>query len=694
MIHQRFIAVALICQQTFLLGNYTQSFRVPVLAACLAILGLFPRLRVNAPRLVRWSIRLLLLLACLAHGWNMSPDIMDEWLVPAQLVIATVEYLIGIQIIELFCRREDDLLPQRFVLISLLTLVVVFCRQAYSDTKTLLFLHAILGVTLVGLFLQASRVEGTSRQQPRIRKFASGRAMALLITCVSVAIITFYSSTQLSRNIEYVQSWLAQAITLSIRRDSSMAYPLNATLDNITASKLSSPNRVALRVYCDTEPGYLRGRVFDHFAEDTWKRYGEYHEPRNNRVASPMADIPAGVKQKQGKRLFAISDITTGPWKKVEVENIPHRGRVYFTPLGTDLVQGRSQHARWDEHHCIHGDFNVRENYICYVSPRGRGAPVSPASHPSLLQVPEALTSALESRARYVGTGCTTDAARIEAVEDFFRNGFRYSLENHTRPRKGNRLLHFIQTSREGHCEFFASGAVILLRLQGIPSRYVTGYTVTELQTEHGEYWLARNRNAHAWAEAYDRDLGRWVIVEATPGMNVPETLWDGGDNGSDSLASGIRDQVTEFADAFDYSLLLNWAWLRSWLADVGMVLQRPVNITLLILLVAWMARRTYRNWKASIDEGTDPRFRREGVMLRRLSRRLRHYQLVRGPTETLHQFVARVRAHADAEPWLAEAANWYLEYAKRRYAGVENSSPLPPPPSKRSGRGERPTKA
>ncbi|MAR12913.1 MAG: hypothetical protein CL681_23470 [Blastopirellula sp.] len=681
---QRFTAVVLICIQAYLLGNYAQSFRLPTLGICIAMLGLLPRLRLKTKPLVRWILRLAWSSVCALQGWMMAqPDIMDEWLVPAQLVVATATYLIGIQLMELFFRRDDDLLPQRFILITLITLVVLFCRQAYSDTKTLLFLHAIVTVTLVGLFLQSSRAEGTFRHPTQNRKFTSGRWTVLAITSICVAVITFYASTQLSRNIEYVQSWLAQAITLSIRRDTQMAYSTQATLDNITASKLASPNKVALRVYCDTEPGYLRGRVFDHLERDTWWRHEEYYGSGRKFLGSPLATAPEGVKEKNRNQIFSIGNNTTGPWKKVEISNIPERGRVYFTLLGTDLVQGRSLSARWDEHGCVHGDFSVRENYTCYVSPQSRGAPPDPSLYPTLLQVPDSLATSLQSRARYICAGRTTDAGRIDAIEEYFRSGFRYSLENHTQPKQGNRLLHFIQTSREGHCEFFASGAVILLRLQGIPCRYVTGYTVTELQTEHGEYWLARNRNAHAWAEAYDRDRKRWVIVEATPGMNVSENLWDSGTNASDSLAAGIRDQVTEFADAFDYSLLLNWAWLRNWLNDIGIVLQRPLNITLLLILVAWVIRRTYRNWKASRDDGIDPRFRREGLLLRRLSRRLQRYQLVRGPSETIHQFVERIRARSATEPWLADAAHWYLQYAARRYAAAEDLPPLPPLPSK-----------
>ena len=90
-----------------------------------------------------------------------------------------------------------------------------------------------------------------------------------------------------------------------------------------------------------------------------------------------------------------------------------------------------------------------------------------------------------------------------------------------TVPRDVEPLSHFLLERIPAHCEFFASGAVALLRYQGVPCRYVTGYVVTELESEYGDYWIARNRNAHAWVEAYDDENNQWVIVEPTPGVNV-----------------------------------------------------------------------------------------------------------------------------------------------------------------------------
>jgi hypothetical protein len=72
----------------------------------------------------------------------------------------------------------------------------------------------------------------------------------------------------------------------------------------------------------------------------------------------------------------------------------------------------------------------------------------------------------------------------------------------------------FLLVDRAGHCEYFASASVLLLRGLGIPARYVTGYSVQEYSRLE-EAFLVRQRHAHAWAEAYVD--GRWVEVDSTP---------------------------------------------------------------------------------------------------------------------------------------------------------------------------------
>lgn len=75
-------------------------------------------------------------------------------------------------------------------------------------------------------------------------------------------------------------------------------------------------------------------------------------------------------------------------------------------------------------------------------------------------------------------------------------------------------LSTFLFESRTGHCEYFATALAVLLRLQGISSRVVTGVRGGE-RTGEGQ-WLFRQQDAHAWVEVREDD-GTWRVVDATP---------------------------------------------------------------------------------------------------------------------------------------------------------------------------------
>jgi transglutaminase-like putative cysteine protease len=100
----------------------------------------------------------------------------------------------------------------------------------------------------------------------------------------------------------------------------------------------------------------------------------------------------------------------------------------------------------------------------------------------------------------------------LKTLTTFF-NDFQYSLKL-TRSAHITPLEHFLRESRAGHCEYFATATVLLLRTAGIPSRYASGYAVEEFSYLE-EAYLVRQRHAHAWALAYIN--GRWQIFDTTP---------------------------------------------------------------------------------------------------------------------------------------------------------------------------------
>ncbi|MBN2235157.1 MAG: DUF3488 domain-containing protein, partial [Opitutales bacterium] len=76
-------------------------------------------------------------------------------------------------------------------------------------------------------------------------------------------------------------------------------------------------------------------------------------------------------------------------------------------------------------------------------------------------------------------------------------------------------VVDWMRNGSSGHCEYFAAAFTLLTRAAGYPSRIVKGFAGGEW-SEYREYFVVRNRNAHAWCEVFDLDVG-WVRYDPTP---------------------------------------------------------------------------------------------------------------------------------------------------------------------------------
>ncbi|MGK0296870.1 MAG: hypothetical protein ACI9XC_000469 [Gammaproteobacteria bacterium] len=107
----------------------------------------------------------------------------------------------------------------------------------------------------------------------------------------------------------------------------------------------------------------------------------------------------------------------------------------------------------------------------------------------------------------------------VSSIESFFQNNFTYTLAQNGRYPRGKYLQNFLFNTRSGHCEYFATSTALLLRIVGIPTRYVVGYVVDEYSQIEGQY-VARSRDAHSWVQAFIDD--QWRIVDTTPAIWAP----------------------------------------------------------------------------------------------------------------------------------------------------------------------------
>ncbi|MCU0505009.1 MAG: transglutaminase-like domain-containing protein [Chloroflexi bacterium] len=107
------------------------------------------------------------------------------------------------------------------------------------------------------------------------------------------------------------------------------------------------------------------------------------------------------------------------------------------------------------------------------------------------------------------------DLAR--AVERFLRDpaNFTYDTDVSDVECGGRGVTDCFVVSRRGYCEYYATTMAVMLRLRGIPTRFVEGFLPGD-RTRTGEQTVRRDR-AHAWVEVYFPGYG-WVDFDPTGG--------------------------------------------------------------------------------------------------------------------------------------------------------------------------------
>ncbi|MGB9987970.1 transglutaminase TgpA family protein [Salarchaeum japonicum] len=144
---------------------------------------------------------------------------------------------------------------------------------------------------------------------------------------------------------------------------------------------------------------------------------------------------------------------------------------------------------------------------------RSLGTEYPRAIESTYTRLPEESRDALTPFVNDLTEGAETPYDAAKRVENWLETNKEYSL-NVSQPPSENIATQFAFQMEAGYCEYFATTMTAMLRTQGIPARYVVGYSTGE-QTGEDEYTV-RGMNAHAWVEVYFPDAG-WVRFDPTP---------------------------------------------------------------------------------------------------------------------------------------------------------------------------------
>lgn len=249
------------------------------------------------------------------------------------------------------------------------------------------------------------------------------------------------------------------------------------------------------------------------------------------------------------------------------------------------------------------------------------------------LKIPREEAPAVEKIAREIGLHPRSATEALSTIHAFFTSQFGYSLVLRENRSGKTGLADFLLRSRTGHCEYFATATVLLLRAAGIPARYVTGYAATEYSSLE-DMLVVRQKHAHAWALAWVS--GKWVDVDNTPADWV-------------AIESSRSSVLVRVAD------LLSFLWFRlsRWRQGFRMEeLTRYLVLPLLVLMIFFVKRVAGRKRASRVVVAapgqktmTDRIDREEGLYA--LEKWLNRQGYHRPPGETLQRWCEHVSGAA-----------------------------------------------
>ncbi len=298
------------------------------------------------------------------------------------------------------------------------------------------------------------------------------------------------------------------------------------TIDLTVNRNVSSDPTVVARVWMglDTIPFFtplrLRSTIYDRYRENAWRT-----APSERRLVYKHDDTYVLSRGEGFSREATVQQRYT------------RNGKLYI-PVGTHalagpeilLTEGDRNYFAPD---LMHGSIS----YTAVMSPQTAplvDEPVSGTGYP--------ITPEIRDLARAVAGNATTPEQAAERIQQWMLNNFQYvaNVNDQVRPIS---IEQFLLRDRRGHCEYFATGMVVLLTALDIPARVVGGFYGGKWNPLGG-YFVLRATDAHAWTEVWN---GReWRTYDSTPPALRPGMASEGM---ASLWAGAVTDSVTYYWD-------------------------------------------------------------------------------------------------------------------------------------------------
>ncbi len=329
----------------------------------------------------------------------------------------------------------------------------------------------------------------------RSKRYSFTSWVSMILVVVFLGYCGHVSLHYLQKKLEEtVTQWLSELVGLGTDPYENTT-SIGDTLELKHSSKIIA--RVKPRAG-DGAPRYLRTATYNIFSTSVWFDSTPYFRPLLYDARCQTWKIGLAKETPKKATIYFYLDDGSGvlpvPPGTYRITNL-FVSRAEINRLGTIKVEEGPDLATYDAYYTRHllGDSPPRE---------------------SDLQLPSNEINALDKIAHELDLYSLPPRKAVAKIKSFFKTKFTYSLNPPVERNKLSPLSYFLLKSHCGHCEYFATATVLLLRKIRIPARYVTGYVVSEY-SKFEKMFIVRQRHSHAWVLAYVD--GRWQNLDTTP---------------------------------------------------------------------------------------------------------------------------------------------------------------------------------
>jgi len=296
------------------------------------------------------------------------------------------------------------------------------------------------------------------------------------------------------------------------------------------------------------------------------------------------------------------------------------------------------------------------------------------------LQLPVDRDRRIDDLAAQVTEGAMTPVEIARRIEYHLQTSYGYTLDLR-RTTDDDPVADFLFNVRAGHCEYFATAMVLMMRARRIPARLVNGFQMGEY-SPLADVYTVRQSDAHSWVEVYFSKLG-WVTFDPTPAAGMSayggglmaqfrqyfdafELFWQ-----ERIVGFGTNDQIAMFLGlqrwlaTYEHDTARGWSawttamseWFASWgsdseLANGGSSLRdritqlatSPIALTLFacmgLVVAGFVWRRRVLSWQRML---TRNRVRSAIAFYQQMLRALERAGLRRDPEQTPREFAASI---------------------------------------------------